>query len=180
MEEANWKAVAEDHRYEVSDQGQVMSAANRHGGRAGRSRVVNPVATPRGHLQVWIGNRRRYVHRLVLDAFAGPASFPGAEGRHLDGDPSNNRIENLAWGTRQQNSDDKQRHGRQSRGDTSGRRKLTAAQVNEIRDSRDHVAVLAARFGVSQRHVQKLRNGSYWTTRGGTTAAQTPVVVVPL
>jgi hypothetical protein len=38
---------------------------------------------------------RRRVHRAVLEAFVGPAP-PGAVCRHLDGNPVNNRLENLA------------------------------------------------------------------------------------
>ena len=38
--------------------------------------------------------RRRYVHRLVLEAFVGPCP-EGMVCRHLDGDRTNNRVENL-------------------------------------------------------------------------------------
>jgi len=51
----------------------------------------------------------RYVHHLVLNAFRG--SRPeGKETRHLNGIRSDNRLENLAWGTRQENMKDKIRH----------------------------------------------------------------------
>jgi len=51
------------------------------------------------------------VHRLVLEAFVGPCP-EGMECRHLDGDPSNNRLENLRWGTPAENTEDKRKHGR--------------------------------------------------------------------
>lgn len=38
------------------------------------------------------------IHRLVLQAFVGPCP-EGMEARHLNGDPSDNRLENLCWGT---------------------------------------------------------------------------------
>ena len=56
----------------------------------------------------WIGIG---VHRLVLLAFRG-APPPGMECRHLDGDPGNNQLSNLVWGTRKQNAADTIRHGR--------------------------------------------------------------------
>lgn len=50
------------------------------------------------------------VHRLVLMAWAGLPSG-GDVCRHLDGNPLNNCIENLAWGTPSQNVQDSIRHG---------------------------------------------------------------------
>lgn len=50
------------------------------------------------------------VHRLVAEAFLGDGS--GLEVRHLDGDPMNNRVGNLKWGTSKENSEDTMRHGR--------------------------------------------------------------------
>jgi hypothetical protein len=55
------------------------------------------------------------VHRLVLLAFVGPCP-EGMESRHLDGDPGNNRLDNLAWGTPEENREDNRRLGRYSGG----------------------------------------------------------------
>lgn len=54
--------------------------------------------------------KRQWVHRLVLSAFTGPCP-PGMECCHNDGDPSNNRPENLRWDTRSSNARDKRVHG---------------------------------------------------------------------
>ncbi|AUQ74789.1 HNH endonuclease signature motif containing protein [Phaeobacter piscinae] len=43
------------------------------------------------------------VHQLVCEAFHGPKPFPKAIVLHMDEDPSNNRPENLRWGTRKEN-----------------------------------------------------------------------------
>jgi hypothetical protein len=51
----------------------------------------------------------RAVHRLVLEAFAGPCP-PNMEARHLDGNRTNNKRYNLLWGTRQENVADRLRH----------------------------------------------------------------------
>jgi hypothetical protein len=51
------------------------------------------------------------VHRLVCTAFHGPPpSLDKGWVLHRDGDPSNNRPENLRWGSAQENSDDLGRH----------------------------------------------------------------------
>ncbi len=53
----------------------------------------------------------RRVHQLVMEAFVGPCP-PGLEVRHLDGDPANNCLENLKYGTHEENMQDMVRHGR--------------------------------------------------------------------
>lgn len=50
------------------------------------------------------------VHQLILFAFVGPKP-DGMECRHLNGKASDNRIKNLAWGTRRENVHDAIRHG---------------------------------------------------------------------
>ncbi len=51
-----------------------------------------------------------FVHRLVLLAFKGPRP-DGQYCRHLNGVPTDNRLANLAWGTKSENTFDKVGHG---------------------------------------------------------------------
>ena len=51
------------------------------------------------------------VHRLVLEAFVGPAP-DGMDGCHRDDDKDNNTLDNLYWGTRAENMADQVRNGR--------------------------------------------------------------------
>ena len=51
------------------------------------------------------GRVRRYLHDLVLTAFVGPRP-EGAVARHLNDDPTDNRLVNLAWGSRSENQMD--------------------------------------------------------------------------
>jgi len=66
-----------------------------------------------GHLRVSLTQSgkttKRLVHQLVLETFVGPCP-PGCESRHLNDDPADNRLENLRWGTRKENSDDRARN----------------------------------------------------------------------
>ena len=59
-----------------------------------------------GHIVVTLhdGPRRKrtLLHRVVLETFVGPCP-DGMEGGHYDGDPGNNRLENLRWDTRRVN-----------------------------------------------------------------------------
>lgn len=53
---------------------------------------------------VWyrdVGNLK--IHRLVCEAFNGPAPFPKAVVIHLNEDGLDNRPENLRWGTQKEN-----------------------------------------------------------------------------
>jgi hypothetical protein len=63
------------------------------------------------------GRRRKYrVHRLMASLYLPERPGPGHQIRHLDGDRSNASSVNLAWGTPKQNAEDRDRHGRTSRG----------------------------------------------------------------
>lgn len=58
------------------------------------------------------GERERFaVHYLVLRAFVGPRP-EGMQACHNDGNNTNNRVENLRWGTPKENVADIKRHGR--------------------------------------------------------------------
>jgi hypothetical protein len=73
-----------------------------------------------GYMQVRvvIGGRRftRKVHSLIAQAFCGERPSPQHEVRHLNGNRLDNNADNLAWGTKQENADDREQHGRTSRG----------------------------------------------------------------
>lgn len=53
--------------------------------------------------------RMMYVHHAVLLAFVGPRP-EGLLTRHLDGNCLNNRLDNLRYGTKSENSADFYRH----------------------------------------------------------------------
>lgn len=111
-----WKPVAGyEGAYEVSSSGRVRSLPrlDRRGRRIqGRILAAHPL--PKGHLRVKLSRDGDYeqgsVHRMVLTAFSGPPP-DGHESLHGDGDPTNNNIENLRWGTRSENNLDRVRHG---------------------------------------------------------------------
>lgn len=71
------------------------------------------------------------IHQLVCIAFKG---FPkdGQCVRHLNGNPHDNRAENLAWGTVQENSQDKKLHGTQTFGDLHPCSKLSDLKAKAI------------------------------------------------
>lgn len=108
-----WKPVDDCHgRYEVSNDGAVRSLIPHNG--LPTPRPLKPFLNSSGYPCVVLrsaqGRQIRRVHHLVLAAFVGPRP-PGMETRHMDGDPTNNRLSNLAYGTHSENLRDKARHG---------------------------------------------------------------------
>jgi hypothetical protein len=113
--------------YEVSDLGRVRSlartVAKRNGVKQTNSgKMLAPVFVnnyPAVHLPVRdesnpliaTGRWRLWrVHTLVMAAFVGPPP-KGMEVRHLNGDRSDSRLSNLAYGTRSENIYDLVKHG---------------------------------------------------------------------
>lgn len=92
----------------VSDQGRFFDADKRH--------FVKPTHGDReGHKAVKITKNgkhlQKYAHRLIANAFIpNPNNLP--EVRHLNDCPSDNEIENLAWGTHSDNVRDAIQNGR--------------------------------------------------------------------
>lgn len=70
--------------------------------------------------------------------------------------------DHLFLGTHAENMDDRNVKGRQARGETSGRSKLTEASVRAIRaDSRNHVEV-GRHYGIHPSVVLRVRRGEAW------------------
>lgn len=103
--------------YEVTQCGRVYSRSLWRGLRL-REMAQAPNASGYPSVRLTIDGKRTHlpVHRIVAELFLGETPSPQHEVRHLDGDPLNNHVTNLAWGTRQDNANDRERHGRTSRG----------------------------------------------------------------
>ena len=105
-----WRQVPGYPAYEVSSDGRV-----RRGGR-----VLRATRSRYGHSKVTLYNgtphgksgrgRRMRVHRLVALAFIGPPPFDGAIVRHRNGHAHDDRAVNLAWGTHEENTQDRVHH----------------------------------------------------------------------
>lgn len=85
--------------YLVSDCGRVRNITT--------GRILKATTTKTGYRRVTLYNgieRKSFlVHRLVAMAFIGVPNDPELQINHLDGDKSNNRIDNLEWCTQSEN-----------------------------------------------------------------------------
>lgn len=117
---------------------------------------------PSGYVRVKFGrSTARFLHAVILETFVGPCP-DGMMGRHLDGNPANNRLDNLRWGTAEENYDDRRGHGTHNDGMRNGRAKLTNDQVRTIKASSERGVVLADLYGVSTSTISHIRCGLTW------------------
>lgn len=151
-----WRSVVGHPRYSVSSTGQVMSYCRKI------PKLLKPHLL-RDHYGVTLDGRSDYVHRIVLRTFVGECP-PGMECRHLDGNPVNNSVENLVWGTQSENWKDRRTH---DMGDCFGERhykaKLTLEQVERIRGTTSTLLKdLANEYDVSISTIQQIKSGRIW------------------
>jgi hypothetical protein len=181
-----WKAVIGfEGWYEVSTQGRVRSLERTveqgapymaSGKKLLRLQgtILKPYNASRyGHKNVRLYMRKEGkrgfkdsgVHRLVLEAFVGPPP-EGMECRHLNGNASDNRLDNLAWGTHQQNMDDREGHCRHQKGSMTERAKLTEADIPYIRSRKSKewgaMSRVAREFGVDAATIRDIWIGKTW------------------
>lgn len=102
-----WKPVKDyEGLYEVSSDGRVRSLdrLDRLGRKvAGRIRRHSLAGRGYPHMPLHKDQKQtgKYIHRLVAEAFLGPRE--GMEVNHINGDKTDNRVENLEWVTPSQN-----------------------------------------------------------------------------
>lgn len=143
-EAVEYRDVPDFPGYRVGSDGSVWSCRNRGGAKGcvgnvrlltGRWRRMKPRIDPkRGYrsIQLGRGNKHVLVHRLVLMVFVGPCP-DGMEGCHNDGNPANNSLGNLRWGTPKENQEDRIRHGTSGHGERNPSARMTESQIRDIR-----------------------------------------------
>lgn len=154
-----WRVIVRFPNYEVSDLGRVR--------RRETKRILKLILRD-GHgkylvapLSAYPKIHQRPVHQLVAHAFLGPQA-KGIEVRHLDGVPTNNRLANLAYGTKADNIADAKRHGTFPLLEDRPGAKLTRKQASDIYTSADPAVVLAARYGVGPGVVRQIKTRETW------------------
>jgi hypothetical protein len=159
-----WRAVPGTDGYEVSDQGRLRSPRTRQGHPCADPRIMSP-GIMGAYRRANLGrNGSRAVHLLVLETFVGPRP-PGNQARHLNGDPLDNRLSNLAWGTPAENYADRLGHGTHNTGSRNGRAVIGEPQVAAIRERLargDRQADIAHEFGVGRSVIGHISTGRTW------------------
>lgn len=168
--------------YEVSDAGRVRSMdrvriqqiargadRSRTVSRRLQGRLLTPVkAKSGGYHRVSLSDGQggvsvRKVHQLVCAAFIGPRP-QGQMPLHCDGDPTNNRLSNLRYGTGSENVADAIAHGTFALGENRVQAKLMDADAGAIKALLATVSIseLGRAFGISTSAVAQIRDGVTW------------------
>jgi hypothetical protein len=123
-----WKPIP-NFPYEASSAGAIRNS------RTGR--VLRPDTVKGGYQRVTLSiggvSRRFFVNRLVCEAFNGAPPTEEHQARHLDGKTDRNVPENLKWGTRSENEQDKRLHGTYQEREGNPFARLTEEGVADIR-----------------------------------------------
>lgn len=130
-------------------------------------RKMNPGIGNHGYKRIMISvnGKRKYVsvHRLMLEAFIGLS--PNSVTRHLNGNPLDNRIENLSYGTMAENNADTALHGKRLKREKHPMAKLDLNKVSAVRklyNSGISISELSRNFGVSHACISDIIKGRTW------------------
>lgn len=167
-----WRSIPGFSLYEASDLGRIRSW--RKGGCIARRgeipKVLKSCAHKYGYRMVSIksDNTGKFqtvtVHSLVLIAFSGQRP-KDMDCLHINGVSSDNRLENLRWGTAKENMQDKVRHGTQGFGEKHQNAKYTAEKVRELRrmvSAGESIASAAATLGIGYSSARGITQGRIW------------------
>lgn len=134
--------------------------------------IMSHSITDKGYHRVglMIGKQRKFfqVHRLVLEAFNPKEGSDKLQVNHIDGDKSNNNLNNLEWcngSHNMQHSYDKQIHI-PPYGEKAGGNILTQQQVLEIceliQSRTDSYAQIGKKYGVSKTAIFDIKRKKSW------------------
>lgn len=152
MSEEIWKPIPGLAPCMVSSHGRVIGVSGK---------ILKGVTNNFGYRTVGIRKRTLTVHRLMLLAFVGPSEM---HCNHKNGIKADNRLENLEYVTRSENTKHAIDMGLQVQvtGTKHHSAKLDPDKVREIRKSKLSHAELGRRYGVCFQLIYQVRKGMIW------------------
>ena len=117
----------------------------------------------------WDKNKKkrlnRFIHRLVAINFIdNPNNYKYVN--HINGDKTDNRVENLEWCSAKHNTNHAVKNGLIKSGEKSTSSKLTEKQVIEIRNTYKKGVItyvqLAKKYGISKQKIERIVNRKRW------------------
>lgn len=170
-----WKPVfGYEGLYEASSEGQIRSidrTVSVFSARAGKvvplhrkGKVIRQCSAINGYRTVSLSMdgvaKTRRVAGLICGAFHGQPG-PGLQVCHNDGCKTNNRADNLRWGTATENQSDRVLHKTDLRGEQIKTAKLVESQVIRIKSGMSFKEA-HQEFGVSHAQYYRIRKGTSW------------------
>ena len=168
MDKEIWKDIAGyEGLYQVSNFGRIKTVAHWQTYSNGdrhfyKERIRVPGVGPTGYLFIRLGSKGREagVHRFVAEAFI--PKVPGKNDvNHIDGNKSNNRVDNLEWVDRKENM----RHCREVLKKDSGKAKVPVLCV-ETGETFESLTVASLATGICKSDLSQVINGTRLTTKG--------------
>lgn len=170
-----WKDVKNyEGLYQVSSLGRVKGLERQVRHPSGvtkivREKIISQHFDRDGYprIALWKNNKGSLyaVHRLVASAFL-PNPNNSNLVMHLDDNPLNNKVDNLIWGTTQDNTNDKVNKGRQAKGETIYQSKLTEKEVLIIRSRYTPrvitIGMLSEEFNVGRSAIKDIVSNKTW------------------
>ena len=156
-----WRPIAGSNGYAVSNLGRVTGATARG------QRILKPSPTSLGYFRVDVysggSKKTRKVHRLVAEAFIpNPLHLPHVN--HIDGDKSNNRIDNLEWVTARENQVHASKIGLKACGEKVFGARLRESDIPTIITYAKTMLPkdIAALYGVDRTTINRVVSGRSW------------------
>jgi len=171
MEE--WRTIEEFPNYAVSDMGRVKRINK--GRRTQVGKIISQRKNRGGYMYVTLckdGKRKsKTIHRLVLNAFIGKSDL---DCNHIDGDKTNNKLENLEYCTKSRNMIHAYENGLEIsvKGEKHGRSKLKEDEVwlikrilnsDLFRDKKITQDFISKMFKVNFGTISKIKKGTIWS-----------------
>ena len=137
-----------NREYSVSDSGEITRLPFEfriHNGAIAikKSIILKPTKTEHGYMRVCLAAGHMFVHRIVWYAFNGEVP-EGIDIDHINGERSDNRIENLRLATRKENA--------------LNRKRANSNSVSGVRGVYFHRSSGCWVFSVSGKHIKSSRN----------------------
>jgi hypothetical protein len=166
--EIEYKDIPGYPGYRVGSDGSVWSCRTNAGRLGQKWRILKPKKNSWNQHYVALSVcgvvSRPRIAQVVLLSFVGPCP-PGMEACHGNGNPGDNRLENLRWDTHKANMEDSIRHGTMVRGSKSPQTKLTENDVKTIISMNWNGwsgAKLSRLFGVGETTIYGILNRKSW------------------
>lgn len=171
-ENMEWRISPTFPDYEVSDCGELRrssAVANQP------NRRLRGYIDADGYLKYGIRDKlgrktTALSHRLVAEAFIGPAPSPLHQVAHSNGSRILNIPSNLRWALLSENEEDRAIHGTRPTGIRNPKARLTDDDVRairkryrEIKEARGKVSELDEQFGITRSQVIRIARGLAWS-----------------
>ena len=159
----DWKPVKGlEDRYAISSIGRLKRTAP--GKKTYPGKILATPVSGTGYASAHLGYGRdrktRNVHRMVAEAFLPPPEDAAqCYVAHKNGNPSDNRVENLYWARPAENSHDQFLHKRSKGVSDPNRKRLTDDDVRAIRADARKLVDIAKDYGLTSSAVGRIRRG---------------------